>query len=239
MKISEKLKMNADGIRQHGPINIVAFGDSITHGILDYNEVDYDTTYWSRLRKKILSIREYVPVNAINSGIDGITSKLSIERLERDAFNHNPDLLIVCFGLNDVNYPLEDYISSLDTIFKKCNKKGIYTIFLTPNMFNTYSADDTYVGWKPYSEKTAEMQNNGKVDTYIDSGKKVANENNIPICDVYAMWKELSKTEDITMLLSNRISHPTREMNEMTADALFKMIFADEPEILEKYNNQK
>lgn len=52
MKISEKLKMNADGIRQHGPINIVAFGDSITHGILDYNEVDYDTTYWSRLRKK-------------------------------------------------------------------------------------------------------------------------------------------------------------------------------------------
>ena len=27
MKISEKLKMNADGIRQHGPINIVAFGE--------------------------------------------------------------------------------------------------------------------------------------------------------------------------------------------------------------------
>ncbi|MBQ8204168.1 MAG: hypothetical protein IJZ75_07835 [Clostridia bacterium] len=238
MTIAEKLKMNADGIRINGAINIVAFGDSVTHGILGYNEVGYETTYWNRLRNKILSIRNYVPVNVIDSGIEGITAKDSLDRMDRDVFSHNPDLVIVCFGLNDVNFPIEEYTESLATIFKKCNEKGIFTIFLTPNMLNTYVAEDTFEGYKSYAEKTAEMQNGGRMDTYIEAARKTAQDNGIPVCDCYSKWKEISKTEDTTMLLANRVNHPTREMHELFADSLFRMIFADEPEILEKYNSK-
>ena len=39
------------------------------------------------------------------------------------------------------------------------------------------------------------------------------------------MWKELSKTEDTTKLLVNRINHPTQEMHKLFADALFETIF--------------
>ena len=39
------------------------------------------------------------------------------------------------------------------------------------------------------------------------------------------MWKELSKTEDTTKLLINRINHPTQEMHKLFADALFETIF--------------
>ncbi len=239
MKIAEKLKMNGDGIRQHGPITIVAFGDSVTHGILGYNEVGYDTTYWNRLRNKILSIRNYVPVNVIDSGIEGITAKDSLERMDRDVISHNPDLVIIMFGLNDVNFPIEEYTESLATMFKKCNENGIFTIFMTPNMLNTYVAEDTFEGYRTYAEKTAEMQNNGRMDMYIEAAKKIAEENNIPVCDCYSIWKEISKTEDTTMLLANRVNHPIREMHELFADNLFKIIFADEPEILEQYNSKK
>ena len=239
MKISEKLKMNGDGIRINGAINIVAFGDSVTHGILGYNEVGYDTTYWNCLRNKILSIRNYVPVNVIDSGIEGITAKDSLERMDRDVISHNPDLVIIMFGLNDVNFPIEEYTESLATMFKKCNENGIFTIFMTPNMLNTYVAEDTFEGYRTYAEKTAEMQNNGRMDMYIEAAKKIAEENNILVCDCYSIWKEISKTEDTTMLLANRVNHPIREMHELFADNLFKIIFADEPEILEQYNSKK
>ena len=51
---------------------------------------------------------------------------------------------------------------------------------------------------------------------------------NIPVCDCYAKWKELAKTQDTTMLLANRINHPTKEMHELFAQSLFEMIFDDE-----------
>lgn len=238
MKIAEKLKMNSDGMIKHGAITIVAFGDSVTHGILGYNEVGYETAYWNRLRKKISDIRNYVPVNAIDSGIEGITAKNSLDRMDRDVFAHNPDLVIIMFGLNDVNFPLEEYTESLATMFERCNEKGIYTIFMTPNMLNTYVAGDTFEGYKTYAKKTAQMQNEGRMDMYIEAAVKTAKENNIPVCDCYSKWKEMSKKQDTTMLLANRVNHPIREMHELFADSLFRIIFADEPEILEKYNSK-
>lgn len=238
MKIAEKLKMNSDGMIKHGAITIVAFGDSVTHGILGYNEVGYETAYWNRLRKKILDIRNYVPVNAIDSGIEGITAKNSLDRMDRDVFAHNPDLVIIMFGLNDVNFPLEEYTESLATMFERCNEKCIYTIFMTPNMLNTYVAEDTFEGYKTYAEKTAQMQNEGRMDMYIEAAVKTAKENNIPVCDCYSKWKEMSKKQDTTMLLANRVNHPIREMHELFADSLFRIIFADEPEILEKYDSK-
>jgi len=55
----------------------------------------------------------------------------------------------------------------------------------------------------------------------------LAEEMGVTVCDCYSLWKELSKTKDITMLLSNRINHPTEAMHELFADALFNTIFED------------
>ena len=43
-----------------------------------------------------------------------------------------------------------------------------------------------------------------------------------------AEWKKLNETQDINMLLANRINHPTKEMHELFADKLFKTIFGEE-----------
>ena len=102
MKISKKISLDVAGLTEEGPITIVAFGDSVTHGAL-LNEINYETVYWNLLRKKILGVRNYVPVNVINAGIGGITAAGSIKRMGKQVLAHNPDLVIVCFGLNDVN----------------------------------------------------------------------------------------------------------------------------------------
>lgn len=223
MKIKDKILLDRKGLEKEGPINIVVFGDSVTHGAL-CGCFNYETVYWNLLRQKIHAIRDYVPVNVINAGIGGTTAKSSLHRLESQVLSHSPDLIVVCFGLNDINGTLEDYLSALESIFNQC-KQQCETIFLTPNMLNTYVAKDTPKEYIEYAKKTAEYQINGRLDLYINSAIKLARDIGIEVCDCYSMWKELSKTEDTTMLLINRINHPTQEMHQFFADALFETIF--------------
>lgn len=226
MKITEKINLDFNGLNEYGAINIVIFGDSVSHGCFDKDERDYEEVYWRKLQKKIYEVRDYTPVNMINSAIGGTTAKQSLERIERDVISHHPDLCIVCFGLNDVNGELEEYVNPLREIFNTCNKNGIDVIFMTPNMLNTYSADDTEAKYKDYSFVTAEVQNGGRMDRYMEEARKVAKECNITVCDCYAEWKKLEANgEDITMLLDNRINHPTRKMHNLFADMLFDTIF--------------
>lgn len=228
MKITEKIKMDKDGLVKNGAINIVVFGDSVSHGCVGFGEPnDYESVYHNRLRKKILAVRDYVPVNVINSAIGSDNATAALERLESQVITHRPDLVIVCFGLNDVNHPKELYASSLRTIFTRSIECGAEVIYLTPNMLNTYVADDTREGVVEYAHKTAAMQNDGTMDALIEAGRQVARECGATVCDCYAEWKKLAKTQDVTMLLVNRINHPTREMHELFATKLFETIFKD------------
>lgn len=224
MKIREKINLDYQGLKEHGPITVVAFGDSVTHGAVGADEIDYESVYHHRLAKMISDVRNYVPVNVINAGIGGITAKGSLSRMEKQVFAHDPDLVIVAFGLNDVNGSLEDYLSSLRAIFSACVERDIETVFLTPNMLNTYVAEDTYPANRDYAKKTADMQNSGRMDEYMGAAAALAKEMGVKVADCYAVWRERSRTEDTTLLLANRINHPTREMHQLFADEIFKII---------------
>jgi hypothetical protein len=150
--------------------------------------------------------------------------------MENHVFCHNPDLVIICFGLNDVNLPLEDYLDALKQIFRRCREFGCDAIFMTPNMLNTYVADDTPAQYRDYAFKTAEIQNSGKMDRYIHAAAELATDMGITLCDCYSQWKKLAETEDVTMLLANRINHPISEMHHLFADELYKMIMPSKTE---------
>ncbi|MBE6645920.1 MAG: GDSL family lipase [Ruminococcaceae bacterium] len=223
MKIKDKIMLDEKGLYEHGPISIVVFGDSVSHGAFN-GYMDYENVYHNRLKKKLNAFRDYVPVNMINASVAGSTATKSLGRLESQVLVHKPDLVIVCFGLNDVNGALDDYLNSLESIFKKCSAAGTDVIFMTPNMLNVSIADDTPNDLYDYAIKTSEMQNSGRMDEYIYSAINLAIGYGIPVCDCYSKWKELSKTQDITYLLANRINHPTPEMHELFADSLYGMI---------------
>lgn len=226
MHVKEKLLMDADGLYHNGPINIVIFGDSVSHGAVnDY--IDYENVYWNQLRKRLNSFRDYVPVNMINASIGGTTAVKSLPRMERDVLFHHPDLVIISFGLNDVNGSLEDYIGALQEMFSACKDRNIDVILLTPNMLNTYVAKDTPHRHLAYAAKTAQMQNSGRMDAFMSAATNLANEMNVHVCDCYSKWKELSGKQDTTLLLANRINHPIPEMHKLFADSLYDMIIED------------
>ena len=226
MKVKDKLYMDLAGLEERGPVTIVALGDSVTHGSVAAGETNYETVYWNRLRQKLNAVRAAIPVNVINAGINGTTASRSVKRLDSQVLCHHPDLVIVCFGLNDINGTIEDYLSALRTIFERCAASGADVIFMTPNMLNTHVVEGTEERFAAYAVKTAEMQNGGKMDLYMNSATALAREMGIPVCDCYAKWKELSQTQDTTMLLANYINHPTKEMHELFAQSLFDMIMA-------------
>ena len=224
MKVYEKLLMNREGLTENGPINIVIFGASISHAAFnDY--FDFEAVYWNRLRQKLNAYRNYIPVNMICAAIGGTTAHKSLPRLESQVLVHRPDLVIVSFGLNDVNGELDVYLDALREIFEKCQSVGSDVIFMTQNMMNTYVAQGTPERFWEYAHKTAEMQTSGRVERYFASASALAQSMGVTVCDCYARWKALYESGvDTTLLLSNRINHPTEKMHELFADALFEAI---------------
>lgn len=225
MKIRELLNMTRDDLETRGAIRIVAFGDSVTHGAQAPGVIDFDTVYWNRLKRKLNAVRSYVPINVINSGIGGTSATSSLMRVDRDVISYHPDLVIVCFGLNDMGGPYEQFITSLREIFAKCKACGAEVIYLSPNMMNTYVAPDTREDLKEYAAFTADKQTSGHFDKYIASAIAVAREAGVTVCDCYGEWKNrYEQGEDVTMLLANRINHPTAQMHELFAQMLFDTI---------------
>ncbi len=232
MNIKDKLMLDVKGLQEFGPINIVIFGDSVSHGAVN-GYMDYENVYWNILKKKLNAFRDYIPVNMINASIGGTTAARSLKRMDTQVLNHTPDLVIVCFGLNDVNGALESYLEALKQIFLKCQNEGCDVIFMTPNMLNTRVAEDTPEAYFEYAKKTAEMQNSGRMDNYIYSAVSLAEGMGVTVCDCYSKWKKLSETKDITTLLANRINHPTSEMHSLFADALYDVIMDENLEWVE------
>ena len=232
MRIKDKIHMDRSAFIENGPITIVAFGDSITQGAFAKDCVDYanyDAVYHNRLRKKLLAVRDAFPINVINSGVGGTNTTRSLARIESQVTCHHPDLIIVCFGLNELGKKLELFLDSLGIIFDKCQKCGAEVIYMTPNMMNTY-VPDMLKKSKPhydYAHVTAGWMNSGKMDEYMAAAKNLAEKMGVKVCDCYGAWKELSETQDTTALLSNGINHPNEEMHELFADMLFDVIFAD------------
>ena len=236
MKIMEKIKAKAlDNAGCEG-ITLAFLGDSVTQGCFEiYNKADgnietiFDKTnaYHKHLADMLAILFPTVPVNIINAGISGGRAPHGLDRLERDVLRHQPDLTVVCFGLNDSSKglgKLDDYTDALGKIFDQLHGAGSEVIFMTPNMMCTHvSCHIKEQNHIECAEMISKNQNEGVLDTYLEAAKKVAEEKGAVLCDCYAKWKRLYECgADITELLANKINHPTREMNKLFAVSLLE-----------------
>ena len=219
MEILRKIATN-----KHNPSTTIAFlGDSVTQGCFR-THCDYDAVYHSLLKKKLEVLCPNSVINIINAGIRGTAADYGAERLERDVLSKNPDLCVVCFGLNDVTRLEEGlplFADSLSKIFEDLKAYGCEVIYMTPNMINTYVCENVFERYIEYAGNSMKWQNEGLMDKYIETGISVAKKYDIPVCDVYGKWKKLERLGvDTTMLLAEGINHPIRAMHELFASSL-------------------
>lgn len=240
MKFAEILKNKSDDNRGKRAPVIAFLGDSVTQGCFEFEKkgpqmrVAFDSSEaYSEKVKKILGILyPLAPVTVVNMGISGTSAPLGAERMERDILSANPDLLVVCFGLNDSTRGMEalgDYTKALSQIFAKAKEAGMETIFMTPNMMNTYTSAILEVeAHRELAVETARLQNEGVMDAYMDAARELCKKEGVPVCDCYATWKRMYKHGvDTTALLSNGLNHPIREMHYLFAWELVNTILGE------------
>lgn len=207
---------------------IVCLGDSVTHGYFESHENMHGTTdYMAVYHKKLADIIKYFfpeyDIEIINSGVGGECAAGGYKRVNDDVLKHNPDLVTVCYGLNDVNGSMHEYISGLDRIFTALDNSNIPYVFMTPNMLNTAVTLPILCS---YAEQTAKLQNDKVMDRYMSAAVDCAVKHNAVVCDCYNEWKRLQKAGiDTNRLLANGINHPHREMHRLFAYKLFETIF--------------
>lgn len=235
MKIIEKISAKAANNRDFGVVTLAFLGDSVTQGCFEIYRngegiatvYDQKSSYEQGVFNILSTLYPSCPINIINAGISGDRTGGGLERLERDVISRSPDLCVVCFGLNDCSVEegsVEHYTSNLRAIFEKLRLAGIEIIFMTPNMMNTtvspHIADE---GFKALAARIADMQNDGTFDAHIEAARVLCREMDVALCDCYAIWKRLAACGvNTTELLSNKINHPTREMDKMFSYELVK-----------------
>jgi lysophospholipase L1-like esterase len=241
MKIIEKISAKAKNNRDFGTVTIAFLGDSVTQGCFEiYKRADggietvYDSknNYGARLSVMLGLLFPSVPINMICAGRSGDTAPRGSLRVSRDVIRHAPDLAIVCYGLNDCSRGENSekrYTQALASIFDQLLEREIEVIFMTPNMMNT--ALDPRLSDRDFlaiAENCAFMQNEGVFDRHIEAARALCREKGIPVCDCYALWKQMEKSGvDTTALLSNHINHPLREMHFLFSYELLRTIFLE------------
>ena len=86
-------------------MKILFFGDSITDALRDKNSTVYNPVYGSGFVMQIagrLFERNPVGYDIINTGISGHRVVDLYARIKKDAWNHNPDVINILIGVNDV-----------------------------------------------------------------------------------------------------------------------------------------
>lgn len=240
MDIMKKIQRKAQDNDKERAVSIAFLGDSVTQGCFEiYPEgerigvvYDIEHAYHSYFRKILSVLYPSVPVNIINAGVNGNSAPSGLERLERDVLCYHPDLVIVCFGLNDSAGGLEGvarYRQALSEIFTRVKEAGCEILFMTPNMMNMYTSRFLAEGrCREAAERLGEIQRSGIMDIYMDTARKTCEEYSIKVCDCYKKWKLMAENGvDTTALLSNYINHPTREMCWLFAYSLVETMMQE------------
>ena len=239
MKIIEKMSSKSVDLYSYEGVTIAFLGDSVTQGCFEIYKLpnngietvfDKKNSYEMGVFDILATLYPNVPVNIINAGISGDNAPHGEKRVARDVLRHQPDLTVVCFGLNDCGGGFDGvstYANALEGIFEQVLASGSELIFMTPNMMNTtVSPHLTDPDFIQLAKVIAQRQNDGVLDAYVDAAKAVCDKMNVPVCDCYAIWKRLHECGvNTTELLANKVNHPTREMNKLFAYELVKTMF--------------
>lgn len=189
---------------------MVSIGDSITVG---YSATRKEYSWSYRLYNMISQFQEQ-DLRYFNSGISGNlispgsrayyhedSGKPSgVERFERDVIQHEPDLVILAFGLNDLRCgtPVDTFLKELDSIVMNIQKKLQALIVVVNTYFITgYKAYP--VAWDHADIDIAKMYNSHM--------QKYAEENGLLYADIFSAQGEADWVVDRDMIHPNNLGH--------------------------------
>jgi len=191
-----------------------------------------DETYHRLLQKDLEAFFPASTINVTNSGIGGETAVQGLARLERDALTHQPDLLLIAFGLNDSTLgreALPDFEKAIREMVRTAKERNEMTIvILTP----PFMASERTCKIHPHHEKVAEIiiktQTQGTLDQYAAKLREIALEEGVILADVHAEWIRLRNVGiDMNTWLANGLNHPDIRGHKIAARVIWNALFTN------------
>ena len=215
------------------PVLIVAFGDSVTQGMTAYGEQTHDEVYHARLKWMLESWYPQCTFSVINAGVSGQSATGALALLERDVIRHQPDLVLISFGLNDAWGGLEKVGAFADALTQSVtriqNETKSEVILLTPSFMNKADNPRVHLVHRHLISGMAEIQNSGTLAAYAEAVRQVAQQLAVPCADVYRAWEALAEQGvDTDAMLANGLNHPTAEAHEIAAEALIRIVIGEQ-----------
>ena len=128
------------------PQRAVLLGDSITAGSQIDPHADPTIVFHQQWHDRLIAANPQVVLSRVNQGIPGNHVEDGLRRLQADALDYDPDLIIIAFGINDCwNGPagLEPFTRGLHEL-ATCASRGCdaCVALMTTNMMNTRVTDE-------------------------------------------------------------------------------------------------
>jgi len=189
-------------IQKGEELTIAALGDSFTYG-------------WGVTKGYLCSLREMISdkypgskINLINGGSPGDTAKGGVYRVWQDVIRHNPDLVIIQFGLNDLysGFGTDEFYQNLSRIVKEIREKTDSEIILVT------------------STTVEDKEQNKIIYTFYDQIVECGKEFKVPVVKVHEYWeKRIAMGSSLPFLVQNDGIHPNEAGHLIMAEAIMEL----------------
>ena len=185
------------------PLRIVALGDSTTATAQDWAP-QIEEVYADCLPDALA--RHGICAEVVNAGIGDTTTRDAVARLDRDVRRHQPDFVVVQFGINDswidadegrteLRLTRGEYRSNLETIIRTLGRDGARIVLMTPNPMRW--SDPFYIG---IFEQHAGLLDTRAVrgidqllDVYAQDAREVARAEHVALVEVFEAFESYDK----------------------------------------------
>jgi len=160
-----------------------------------------------------------------NAGVGGDTAVGAIKRLDDDVLSRNPDVVSICFGMNDAGYGefdqerYERYIAGMTVLLSELEKAKV--VLLTPGPVDPDKAA-AWLNGDVY---------NGVLARYAEGVKELAAQRGVPVHDIYELLSDVqtrAKADDPEFTMIPDAIHPSPPGQALMAYALLKTLGCDE-----------
>ena len=157
------------------PSKVVCFGDSITKsGYPDF-------------------LGRLIGVEAIDAGVPGNNSREGLRRIERDVLSHQPEVVVIFFGTNDLRADaphkyvlLDEYRANLQTMIKACRKQNAKVVLCTLPPIKEKAFFTRHD--KPKFDAEGGLKQ--MMARYRETAEQVAEQADVPLVDLNQLLKE-------------------------------------------------
>lgn len=207
-------------------MTVVALGSSTTapRGSL--------VVYADILRKSLPELG--IQGQVINAGVPADTTKLALDRFEKDVLRHGPSLVIIQLGINDSAFDvwkdppaegprvsLADYEKNLRQMVETLKRNEVAVILMTPNPLAWTDKLRELYGKPPYDPED-EDGFNVLLKEYVAIVKQLGEEEKVPVIDVFEAFRT-QKDGTVNDLLLDGM-HPNDRGHRLVADLLLEQI---------------